>query len=635
MRTERLWKGSLRYKLTWDVLFFGSILFACIGLFYWIQADTLYYEALHRSAEDSFRSLYQEYGSVSLWSWRFWGLLWGGAPNEGVRNILLESNRSNLFLLFFLFFVVGMFAYFLRLYQAGYVTLCGYWVQDGERQHFEVLRVAESESSVQILEEGSVVRQVFFRLASWDGIPNDCFLLICCLILGIFTLFIFSAGVLGLVILVGYFWLAGIVALVLGTALVRRIRRGDFWKHCLLYFLGCALIRALRLFWEGVRMRRRVAVGLVLFLLPLYQLARGLGLQWLWWICGVFLLVLLLRDFFLIAHALDDFSDEEIRAQQLEVALKRLVFPYSRSVLRRLYSMQDRIEAAVLEQTRADRQRNELITNVTHDLRTPLTSILNAVDLLRSGALSEEEQREQLEILAERAQRLQGLQTDLLEVSKAATGDIPLQLARLDLHLFLLQVAGDWQSEWERAKLQLIFRVRDLSGEERTYYFGQNAWSQMESEQADELQQRHFPSDEGGSQGTIQVPLSSFGIECDPDYLQRVFENLFANACKYSLSDSRVYLSLDMREKVHEIRLRNYAREPLTRSAEELMERFVREEKARSGTGSGLGLAIARSLIELMHGRFEIHIQEDLFEVRIEFVQTALAPEQWDQKENI
>ena len=231
------------------------------------------------------------------------------------------------------------------------------------------------------------------------------------------------------------------------------------------------------------------------------------------------------------------------------------------------------LQAAVNEQVKAERLKTDLITNVSHDLKTPLTSIISYVDLLKRENIQDERVQSYIEVLEHKASRLKNLTEDLVEASKASSGNITLELHPIDYNEIILQTLGEFQEKLEKRSLQII----------------------------------------------TEVPEGSILILADGRQLFRVLENLFNNCAKYALLGSRVYITLTKREKDAVFTMKNISEAPLNISPEELTERFVRGDVSRSTEGSGLGLSIAKSLTKLMSGKMRIEIDGDLYKVSLIF----------------
>ena len=238
-----------------------------------------------------------------------------------------------------------------------------------------------------------------------------------------------------------------------------------------------------------------------------------------------------------------------------------------------LNSIGEGLSFAVEERMKSERFKTELITNVSHDIKTPLTSIINYVDLLQKGGVDEETKREYLEVLERQSARLKKLLEDLLEASKASTGNLTVTFETLEAGVFLVQTVGEFEAKTKAQRLELI----------------------------------------------IKKPEEPIYIQADGRHFWRVIDNLMNNVCKYAQPDTRVYINLEATEKEVCITFRNTSRYELNITSEELMERFVRGDSSRNTEGSGLGLSIAKSLMELMHGKFELIVDGDLFKVVLRF----------------
>ena len=228
---------------------------------------------------------------------------------------------------------------------------------------------------------------------------------------------------------------------------------------------------------------------------------------------------------------------------------------------------------ALEEKLKSERLKTELITNVSHDIKTPLTSIINYVDLLKKENIEGEKAQEYLGILDNKSQRLKKLTEDLVEASKASSGAIKLNMEKLNVNELIKQVSGEFEDRFKSHSLQEI----------------------------------------------ITFSESEAYINADSRYMYRVLENMYSNIAKYAMEGTRVYTDiLDEKGKIL-IQIKNVSRQKLNITADEIMQRFVRGDASRNTEGSGLGLSIARSLTELQQGSFNIHLDGDLFKVIIEF----------------
>ena len=238
-----------------------------------------------------------------------------------------------------------------------------------------------------------------------------------------------------------------------------------------------------------------------------------------------------------------------------------------------LNAIGDGMNAAVGERMKSERFKTELITNVSHDIKTPLTSIINYVDLLGKEQLDNPKAEEYLEVLSRQSARLKKLIEDLIEASKASTGNLKVNMEVCDAQVTLVQTIGEFEEKLANGQITL----------------------------------------------QIREPEEKILIHADSRHLWRVFDNLMNNICKYAQPGTRAYVNLEREQDQARITFRNISREPLNISSEEPMERFVRGDSSRSMEGNGLGLSIARSLTELMGGSMELTVDGDLFKIVLTF----------------
>ena len=228
---------------------------------------------------------------------------------------------------------------------------------------------------------------------------------------------------------------------------------------------------------------------------------------------------------------------------------------------------------AVNESLKSERLKTELITNVSHDIKTPLTSIINYVDLLKKEKMPNEKCTEYLMILDNKSQRLKKLTEDLVEASKASSGNIKLQMEKINVIELIKQVSGEFEDRFQARGLEEI----------------------------------------------MTIPEESVFIKADGRYMYRVLENLYSNSSKYAMENTRIYVDVVVNQKSVVIQMKNISQEKLNIGADELMQRFVRGDGSRNTEGSGLGLSIATSLTELQGGKFHIYLDGDLFKVTLGF----------------
>jgi len=224
------------------------------------------------------------------------------------------------------------------------------------------------------------------------------------------------------------------------------------------------------------------------------------------------------------------------------------------------------------EQAKSERLKTELITNVSHDLRTPLTSIITYTDLLKNPDITDEERKQYIDVLDKKSARLKTLIEDLFEVSKMASGNIELHKTRVDLAQLVKQAIGEHEEDLSKAHVDLRMTIPDFPL--HAYVDGQKWW--------------------------------------------RVVDNLIVNVLKYSLEGTRVYVTLKRTANGEaEFVVKNVAKYEMTENVEELFERFKRADTSRHTEGSGLGLAIAQSIVDLHGGRMMIDVDGDLFKVTV------------------
>lgn len=238
--------------------------------------------------------------------------------------------------------------------------------------------------------------------------------------------------------------------------------------------------------------------------------------------------------------------------------------------------IRDGLMESVNESLKNEKLKADLITNVSHDIKTPLTSIVNYVDLLKRENLGNENARNYIRILDEKSQRLKQLTEDLVETSKITSGNVKLDMQKIDMVELLYQTGGEFNERFEARNLTIV----------------------------------------------TKIPNKSMYIYADGRQLYRSLENLYTNAAKYALENTRVYVELSNNDNKVVFTIKNVSKNELDIVSDgkvDLKERFVRGEKSRTTEGSGLGLSIAKNLTTLMGGKFEINVDGDLFIATIEY----------------
>lgn len=360
-----------------------------------------------------------------------------------------------------------------------------------------------------------------------------------------------------------------------------RVKQGSIWKTSVVYRIGKAcftwvkkmignISRAFPLLYKAFAVMAALAV---LEFIGLAATAYNPGMQVVLWLAEkiavyAFLILCLLQ------------------MKELQQAAKNLAEGSAESPLdtSRMFGelkqhglylnhIQEGIQHAVDERMKSERFKTELITNVSHDIKTPLTSIINYVDLLEKEEIENEHAEEYLEVLSRQSARLKKLIEDLMEASKASTGNLNVVYEPCDAGVMLVQTIGEFEEKLKKAQIDLL--VKDVGG--------------------------------------------PFMISADPRHLWRIFENLMNNICKYAQPSTRAYVNIEKSGQTGKIIFRNVSKYELNIDSNELLERFVRGDSSRNTEGSGLGLSIAQSLTELMQGTFELVIDGDLFKVTLTF----------------
>ena len=404
--------------------------------------------------------------------------------------------------------------------------------------------------------------------------------------LQVIALGILITGYLGCLVVTGFFF---------ALAAQTKQPSGYWWRHSMMYnaykLLRRAvrsLVRLMRVTWGSLKKTWKY----FLELLPLTW-------QWIIWaiiMCGATVLALLSKklwlviaalvfvgvSFFYALHAFKILLDGAKRMSQgdldTQVDTSQLMGGFTEFATH-LNALADVAVVAAQKQMRSERMRAELITNVTHDIKTPLTSIINYVDFLKTAETKEDAQQ-YLEVLSRQSLRMKKLIDDLLELSKATTGNMPVDMQDGDAVEYLNQALGEFSDKLEAVPLTPIF----------------------------------------------ESPNEPVLIRCDSRLTWRVLSNLLSNAVKYALPGTRLYVDLTRLNDRVLISLKNISRQQLNVDPDELMERFVRGDVSRNTEGSGLGLNIAKSLMELQKGQMQLLVDGDLFKVTLSFM--AATPEQ-------
>ena len=389
------------------------------------------------------------------------------------------------------------------------------------------------------------------------------------------------------VLLLGMSFALAVLVFAAWVTFCARVKVGGLWKGTLIYKVLCLCWKIVKWCW-GVLCAFGRGVANLLHALPMIWRTAALCvlvsaatviLADAGYYDGYFKLVALL---FLLSVAACLFSAQLRKLQKegealaagnldAQVDTKWMYWDVKRHA-ENLNSIGDGMAAAIDKQLKSERLKTELITNVSHDIKTPLTSIINYVDLLQHEHTPEQEE-EYLAVLKRQAFKLKKLTEDLVEASKATTGNLPVNAVRCSMNELLSQVEGEYGDKLSAADLTLV----------------------------------------------SVMPDKELFCNVDGALMWRVIDNLLSNICKYAQNGTRVYLTLEKTGGDAVVTFKNTSRAALNIPAEELMERFVRGDSSRSTEGNGLGLSIAQSLTELQGGKMSLAIDGDLFKAILRF----------------
>ena len=360
-----------------------------------------------------------------------------------------------------------------------------------------------------------------------------------------------------------------------GVTTIKRIKAKTFWKSFLSYKIMRWLYHKIKKFTDELAQKTPSSKkifwyywGFVVISIILTNfVATGIALliALIFWIWTFYQVRKYVRQQDEIKEALEQIyqgkTDIHIEDNELQGVLKEMAIYIN--------DIAGGFSNAIEESLKSERLKTELITNVSHDIKTPLTSIINYVDLLKKEEIKDEKAKEYIQILDNKSQRLKKLTEDLVEASKVSSGNVKLNIEEINLKELIYQSIGEFKDRFEKKELRI----------------------------------------------EASMPNEEIKIKADNRYMYRIIENLFSNITKYALENSRVYIDMKKENGEIEIDIKNISKEKLNISSDELMQRFVRGDKSRYTEGSGLGLSIAKSLTELQGGKFDIIIDGDLFKV--------------------
>ena len=432
-----------------------------------------------------------------------------------------------------------------------------------------------------VLGVGRTAKQDGIKLNWYDKILIELAALIAILIAGIGACFTISVNgvsnlatlVLAITIMAFGFFIIYLACILFFETVVKRLKTHTFIKTTIIYWLYIKIKELL----DEVKITKRFILYFIIFIIANLIC---FAIMWSDGFPGIILSIILyavvygliskrLKSYVKIEKAINDLyqgnTDIELEENEFVKEMKNMAS--------QINDIAGGLSNAIDEKLKSERLKTELITNVSHDIKTPLTSIINYVDLLKKEGMDGEKAKEYLDILDSKSQRLKKLTEDLVEASKASSGAIKLNMEKLNVNELIKQVSGEFEDKFKARKLEEI----------------------------------------------ITFPENALYIKADSRYMYRVLENMYSNISKYAMEGTRVYTDVIEKDGRIVIQLKNVSKQKLNISVDELMQRFVRGEASRNTEGSGLGLSIARSLTELQEGNFNIYLDGDLFKVTIEF----------------
>ena len=366
-----------------------------------------------------------------------------------------------------------------------------------------------------------------------------------------------------------------------------RFKLGKWWQNSLVYYAWTLVKRLLGWAWRMVKgavalICKIPMVSKTMMAYGVITLLEFLMILIFTWEPGAYLLVWILYRIALLSavvyvalvlRKLQNGAKAIAEGDMNYQINTELMLPEFKKHAQNLNKIREGMTVAVEQKLKSERMKTELITNVSHDIKTPLTSIINYSDLIGKEPCDNPQILEYAQVLHRQSDRLKRLIEDLVEASKASTGNLEVHLAPCEVGVMISQTIGEYEQRLQTSQLTLV----------------------------------------------VNEPDKPIQIMADGRRLWRVFDNLMNNICKYSQPGTRVYLTLEEGQEDAVIIFRNTSRDPLNLSPDELMERFVRGDSARNSEGNGLGLSIARSLTELQKGTMSISIDADLFKVILRF----------------
>lgn len=367
-----------------------------------------------------------------------------------------------------------------------------------------------------------------------------------------------------------------VLCAILGLSLVRQLKNRSFCENTVISLIWRKIKRLFGRFINGKHMKfviqsmAKDKYGIAYIAASVIYIALVILNPFTAFIATVLLAYLIVRrmsDLYRIRHGV-----EEICGGNTEHKIEDCKFPDYKLISEKINEMGDGMKDAIDRRVRSERMKAELITNVSHDLKTPLTSIISYAKLLEELNPEPAEARDYVAVIQKKGEQLKKLSTELFDISKAQSGNAEVNIEKLDINLLINQALGELNGDIIKSGLEFIVKTE-----------------------------------------------GELFINADGKKLSRVFENLIVNILKYSLKGTRVFINTSESEGRVTAAFRNISEKPLNFDAEEITERFVRGDSSRTGDGNGLGLAIAKSYTELCGGSFKITIDGDLFKAELKF----------------
>ena len=357
-------------------------------------------------------------------------------------------------------------------------------------------------------------------------------------------------------------------------SLVRRIKAGTVWKNSILKWLcefTVMVFHNMSSVWQTIMLFGAFAFVQLLFILSCIQRNYGIMLLFMLWtdIAAFIWLIYRAVGRTKLKKGLAQIAGGEI---DYKIPLEEM-HGDQKAIARQINSIGDGLDAAVEKSMKSERLKTDLITNVSHDIKTPLTSIINYVELLKQENFENPKIQRYIEVLEQKSQRLKTLTEDVVEASKVSSGNITLEYMTINLAEMIQQSSGEFEEK---------FKARNL-------------------------------------QEVLTLPEEETLIRADGRRTWRIIENIYNNAAKYAMEGTRIYADLVTKKDEVIFSLKNISEQPLNISADELTERFIRGDISRSTEGSGLGLSIAKTLAEMQGGKFELYLDGDLFKATVKF----------------